>query len=146
MKYGFIREHAGSYPVNLLCQMLGVQRSAYYDWRDCPCKVIGPEEMALRRRMKALFVASRESLGSRTMMRNLRAEGFEIGRERTRTLMKALNLKVKIKRKYKVTMDSKHHFPVADNILNHHFSPQAPNGEQTSLIFGPRKVGFTWRW
>ena len=127
MKYGFIREHAGSYPVNLLCQMLGVQRSAYYDWRDRPCKVIGPEEMALRRRMKALFVASRESLGSRTMMKNLRAEGFEIGRERTRTLMKALNLKVKAKRKYKVTTDSKHHFPVADNILNRHFSPQAPN-------------------
>jgi transposase InsO family protein len=107
--------------------MLSVQRSAYYDWRGRPCKVIGSEELALRRRMKALYVASRESLGSRTMMENLRAEGFEIGRERTRNLMKALNLKVKIKRKYKVTTDSKHHFPVAENILNRHFSPQAPN-------------------
>jgi transposase InsO family protein len=77
--------------------------------------------------MKALFVASRESLGSRTMMKNLRAEGFEIGRERTRTLMKALNLKVKIKRQYKVTTDSKHRFPVAENVLNRRFSPQAPN-------------------
>ena len=127
MKYGFIREQAGSYPVNLLCQMLGVQRSAYYDWRGSPGKVIGTEELALRRRMKALFVASRESLGSRTMMKNLRAEGFEIGRERTRTLMKALNLKVKIKRQYKVTTDSKHRFPVAENVLNRRFSPQAPN-------------------
>ena len=79
MRYGFIRAHADSYPVKLLCQMLDVQRSAYYDWRGSPCKVIGPEEMALRRRMKALFAASRESLGSRTMMKNLRTEGFEIG-------------------------------------------------------------------
>ncbi len=127
MKYGFIRKHADRYPVNLLCQMLSVHRSAYYDWRGSPCKVIEPEELALRRRMKKLFAASRESLGRRTMMENLRAEGVEIGRERTRTLMKALNLKVNIKRKYKVTTGSKHHFPVAENILNRHFYPQAPN-------------------
>ena len=41
--------------------------------------------------------------------------------------MKALNLKVKIKRKYKVTTDSKHRFPVAENILNRQVSPQSPN-------------------
>jgi putative transposase len=100
VKYGFTRAHAKRYPVTLLCQMLNVQRSAYYDWRDRPCKVIRPEELALRRRMKALFIASRNSLGSRTMMKNLRGEGFDIGRERTRNLMKALALKVKQKRKY----------------------------------------------
>ena len=127
MKYGFIREQAGNYPVSMLCRLLKVQRSAYYDWRDRPCKVIPSEELALRRRMKALFAASRESLGSRMLRKNLHDEGFEIGRDRTRRLMKALNLKVKQKRKYKVTMDSKHHLPVAENVLNRRFSPQAPN-------------------
>ena len=127
MKYGFIRGHATDYPVKLLCRMLSVQRSAYYDWRDRPSKVIGPEELALRRRMKALFAASRGSLGSRMMMNNLREEGFEIGRDKTRRLMKALGLKVKQKRKYKVTTDSKHKLPVARNVLNRDFSPSAPN-------------------
>ena len=127
MKYGFILEHARRYPVNMLCRLLGVQRSAYYDWKDRPGKIIPPEELALRRRMKALFVASRESLGSRMMMKNLQEEGFDIGRDRTRRLMKALNLKVKQKCKYKVTTDSKHHLPVAENVLNREFSPQAPN-------------------
>ena len=42
----------------------------------------------------------------RTLMRNLRQEGFEIGHEHTRRLMKALNLKVKQKPKYKVTSES----------------------------------------
>jgi transposase InsO family protein len=41
--------------------------------------------------------------------------------------MKVLNLKVKQKRKYKATNDSKHQPPVAENILNRQFSPQAPN-------------------
>ena len=127
MKYGFIRDQANDYPVNLLCRLLSVQRSGYYDWRDRPGKVIPAEELALRRRMKALFAASRDSLGSRTMAKNLRQEGFEIGRNKTRRLMKQLQLKVKQKRKYKVTTDSKHNFPVAKNVLNREFSPSAPN-------------------
>ena len=127
MKYGFIRDHAGRYPVNMLCRLLKVQRSAYYDWRDQPCKVIAQDELALRRRMKELFTASRGSLGSRTMMKNLNQEGFEIGRDRTRRLMKRLNLKVRQKRKYKVTTDSKHNLPVAKNVLNREFCPSAPN-------------------
>ncbi|HED16750.1 MAG TPA: hypothetical protein ENI64_08070 [Gammaproteobacteria bacterium] len=99
--------------MNLLCEILAVHRSTYYDWVNRPCKVIGPEELVLRRRMKGLFVASRESLGSRMMMENLQNEGFVLGRDRVRRLMKALNLKVKQKRKYKITTDSKHAFPVA---------------------------------
>jgi len=94
VKYGFIREHARHWPVVHQCRLLGVQRSAYYGWRDKPCKVIPPEELALRRRMKELFRASRDSLGSRTLAENLREEGFKIGRDRTRRLMKVLNLKV----------------------------------------------------
>ena len=54
-------------------------------------------------------------------MKNLRDEGFEIGRDRTRRLMKVLNLKVKQKGKYKVTTDSRHHLPVAENVLNRQF-------------------------
>ena len=127
MKYDFIRTHAKEFPVKLLCWQLGVDRSAYYGWRARPCKIIAPEELMLRRRMKALFAASRGSLGSRTMMKNLRQEGFEIGRDKTRRLMKRLGLKVKLKRKYKVTTDSKHKLPVAKNVLNRDFSPSAPN-------------------
>src|SRR5680860_847219 len=73
--------------------------------------------------MKALFAASRGSLGSRTMMKNLCQEGFEIGRDRTRRL----NLKVRQKRKYRVTTDSNHSLPVAANVLNREFAPSAPN-------------------
>ena len=127
MKYGFIRDQADDYPVKLLCEMLNVQRSAWYEWRDRPGEVVGPEELALRRRMKELFAASRGSLGSRTMMKNLCQEGFAIGREKTRRLMKQLNLKVKAKPKYRVTTDSQHALPVAENVLDRDFSPAAPN-------------------
>ena len=41
--------------------------------------------------------------------------------------MKALNLKVKPKRRYKATTDSKHQLPVAENVLNGRFNPTGPN-------------------
>ncbi len=61
------------------------------------------------------------------MMKNLRDEGFEIGRNKTRRLMKQPQVKVRQKRKYKVTTDSKHNLPVAKNVLIREFSPSAPN-------------------
>ena len=76
--------------------------------------------------MKALFRASRE-MGSRTLARKLREEGFEIGRDCKRRLMKALNLRVKPKRKYKATTDSKHQLPVAENVLKRRLNPTGRN-------------------
>jgi len=127
MKYVFIRSNAARYPVNHLCRLLGVKRSAYYSWHNRAAKIIGPEELALRRRMKTLFAESRDSLGSRMMTANLRAESFAVGRERVRHLMQTLDLKVKQERKYRITTDSRYDSPVADNVLDRAFSPEAPN-------------------
>ena len=70
MKYAFIQRQSTRYPVTMLCRVMGVKRSPYYDWRARGGKVIPPEELALRRRMKALFADSRQSLGSRQSDRN----------------------------------------------------------------------------
>jgi putative transposase len=117
-----------------------VGKSAYYDWLKRPAKVISSKELQLRRRMKHLFEQSRDSLGSRGMAKKLREEGFNIGRERTRTLMKKLNLVVKQRVAYKVTTKRKHSDSVADNLLNQNFNPVAPNevwaGDVTYLKTG----------
>jgi putative transposase len=84
-------------------------------------------DITLCARMKALFAESRESLGSRGMVRQLRKEGYMIGRFRVRRLMKRLGLAVKIKRKYRVTTQSQHDLPVAGNVLNRQFNPGQPD-------------------
>lgn len=66
---------------------------------------------------------SRESLGSRQMRKQLCKEGFEIGRYRTRSLMKKLGLVVKRKKRFVLTTDSRHSLPVAENLLNREFVP-----------------------
>ena len=111
----------------MLCQVMGVSRSAYYDWCSKPAEVITAEKLHLYRRAKALFKASRQSLGSRDLSKKLREEGFQIGRYRTRTMMRQLNLKVAQRVAYKVTTKRKHSDGVADNLLNQNFNPVAAN-------------------
>ena len=69
---------------------MGVSTSAYYTWLKRPTDTLNEDTLHLYRRMKRLFRQSRDSLGSREMMKKLRQEGFDIGRYRVRKLMKIL--------------------------------------------------------
>ena len=113
------------FPVTVLCRVMQVSTSAYYAWKKRPGLLISADVLHLHRRMKALFKTSRESLGSREMMKKLREEGIEIGRYKVRNLMKKLNLKVKQRIAYKVTTKRNHRDNVADNLLNQNFNPGA---------------------
>ena len=104
-----------------------VGKSAFYEWMVRPPTLITAVDLHLHRRAKALFHASRDSLGSRELAKRLRKEGFSISRERTRKLMKKLNLVVKQRVAYKVTTKRKHGDQVADNLLNQNFNPVAAN-------------------
>lgn len=127
MKYAFISRQSAAYSVVLLCAVMGVSRSAYYAWLHRPARVISPDELRLYRRIKVLFKASRNSLGSRELSKKLREEGFPVGRYRTRTLMRKLGLKVQQRVAYRVTTKRKHSDAVADNLLNQNFNPVAVN-------------------
>ncbi len=60
----------------MLCHVLQVSRSAFYDWLARPTKVISEQELDLYRTAKRLFKRSRGSLGSRQLAKKLRLEGF----------------------------------------------------------------------
>jgi hypothetical protein len=126
-KYGFICSNATRDPVNHLSRAQSVESSAYYSWCGRTAKVIETEELELRRRTKVSFSEARASRGSRTMTSNLRAEGVAAGRDRDLDLTKTLGLRGEQKRKYEVSADSRHDYPIANNVLNLAFSPYAPN-------------------
>ncbi len=89
-----------------------VSPSAYYAWKKRPGTLISAETLHLYRRMKALFMRSRE------MMKKLREEGLTIGRYKVRKLMEKLKLIVKQRIAYKVTTKRNERDEVAANLLN----------------------------
>ena len=61
------------------------------------------------------------------MVRELRRRGFPASKERVERLMRENGIHARHKRRYKVTTDSRHTLPVAENLLDRQFTPTAPN-------------------
>jgi len=127
VKFGFIKSLEEGYPVRMSCRVMQVSKSSYYAWKKRPARIISSDELHLNRRAKELFKASRNSLGSRELCKKLREEGFDIGREKVRRLMRRLGLRVTQRQAYRVTTKRKMSDSVADNLLNQNFNPVAPN-------------------
>jgi putative transposase len=77
--------------------------------------------------LRAAFQASGSSYGSRRLCVALKRQGLKVGRYRVRHLMKQQGLKARWRRKFAHTTDSRHDLPVAANVLNRQFNPQAPD-------------------
>lgn len=125
MIYAAVTELAEKAPIKQVCKALGVSRSGYYEARRrarTPAPICQNSVHA-----QAVFLASGRTYGSRRLSAALRAQGHDVGRHRCRTLMKTCGLKVCWRRKFVHTTDSKHLLPVADNVLNRQFEPEAPN-------------------
>jgi putative transposase len=108
--------------VRLLCRVMRLSKSSFYAWKARPVQLITEQELQLYRRTKALFNASRQSLGSREMAKKLRAEGFSVTRYKTMKVMAKLTLQAKQRVAYKITTKRKHSDSVAANLLNQNFN------------------------
>ncbi|MHC5224725.1 IS3 family transposase [Ignatzschineria sp. LJL83] len=115
------------YPKILCCKTLKVSRSGYYAWLGRPKVKINKSEFRLKSRMKSLFNESRESLGSRTLMESLRAEGFTVGRRKVRYLMRSLNLQVKQRIRYRLKRADNDQPKYAPNLVRMNFDPVSKN-------------------
>ncbi len=83
--------------------------------------------METRVRLKALFAASRQGAGSRTLAKKLREEGINITRWRVMKLMREEGLVCRQRRAYKVTTKPRPGAEVAPNLLNQNFNPPGPD-------------------
>lgn len=122
MKYSFITQRKKTYPVGLMCQLMGVSRSAYYDYVRCAdnCSA-DPCHLEILGAVRDIAKSSHHSYGSRRIGKALNARGYRVGRWKARNLMQKAGVQVKYRKKYKVTTDSNHKQPVFENKLNRQF-------------------------
>ena len=127
MKYAFIKAHQCEHTVSLMCQVLALSPSAYYDWLKCPVSLRQQEDQRLAAKIKTAHEASQSTYGARRIREDLREDGEQVSRARVERLMKAQGLKSKAKRRFKTTTDSTHSRPIFPNRLNRQFDVDAPD-------------------
>ena len=129
MRYAFIAENQQTWPVAVLCEVLGVGRSGFYDdQKRQAAPVLSPAEIALLERIKAISEKTHHSYGSRRLTKQLQDEGYDVGRFKVRRLMKQAGVSVEGRRRRgPKTTDSRHEYGVSPNLLARNFEVPAPN-------------------
>lgn len=127
MRFAFIDVEKTSYPMRILCRVLEVSRSGFYAWLARKPSARDLEDEQLRPKVVKAFETGRGTYGSPRVRDELVDQGFEIGRKRVARLMRELGLQGVSPRKFRVTTNSDHDRPVAENVLNRNFEASGPN-------------------
>lgn len=135
MKYAWIETQRRSFPLPVLCDALSVSRSGFRAWHGGGT----PERKRLTDGQALVLIRTvhqevRQAYGSRRIHAELRGRGHRIGLPRIERLMRENGIRARHKRRYKATTDSKHTLPVAQNVLERRFVPEAPNHVWTGDI------------
>ena len=135
MKYSFIAQHKKSWPVDVMCRLMGVNRNSYYSYqRRLQNKPIDPEYQEMLEWTKRISDSSQYSYGSRRIRKALNALGYPVGRKKTQRLMRESGVFVRYRKKYKVTTNSNHKKPLFKNVLNRQFTTCYPDQAYVSDI------------
>ena len=127
MKYAWINDNKKSFNINIMCKVIKVNRTSYYHWIKAGC-VVEKVDKQLNLLIEAIFIKGRNNYGTRRIKdKLLELYGLFVSRRKISNIMKDLNLKVKMKRRYKNTTDSNHTLPIAPNILNRDFKALSPD-------------------
>ncbi len=122
MKYAFIQEHQWEFNIRLMCQLLKVNRSSYYDWQKSSFSLCQHQNsQQLGEKIKGIFTISRGTYGTRRIKCELKKQGCLTSRRRIGRLMKQQQLICKGKRRFKATTDSKHGLSIAPHLLGRQF-------------------------
>jgi len=113
--------------VKKMCVALEVSRSGYYAWLKRPESRLKIQNRELLKKIRKIYTVSRGTYGSPRITKALNKEGTTCGRNRIARLMRENGIVARSKRKYKATTNSKHNYPVAENLVNQNFTVDRPN-------------------
>jgi transposase InsO family protein len=115
------------YCIGVICRILKASKSGYHKWLNRKPSRRVLEEGRLEVEIKAAHKRTRETFGPERLQHELKEQGVKVGICRIRRIRKKLGLRCKQKRKFRATTDSKHAFPVAENLLHQQFEATGPN-------------------
>ena len=126
MRFGLVAKHRGAWPVNLMCEALGVSRSGYYAWLSRPRSQRSLEDEQLGAHVRHSFIGSDRTYGARRVWHDVLALGRRCGLHRIERLMRVQALRARPRRRG-LPKDHGERSAIAHNVLDRQFQADAPN-------------------
>jgi putative transposase len=144
--YRLIDAEKANYSVSMLCKVLKVSRSGYYDWRDRSPSKRERENADLTERIREIHHRSRGTYGYPRVHAELRALGVRCSRKRVARLMRKDGLRgcMRGRRKKHTTRQDPLAIPAPD-LVERNFMATAPNRLWTAdITYLPTNEGFLY--
>jgi putative transposase len=126
--YRIISAERTSFPVSVMCEVLGVSRSGFHGWERRAPSDRALADAWLTSRIKEIHEHARGVYGSRRVQAELRlGQGVHVSRRRVRRLMKGAGISGLVKVKRGRTTIRVPGVRVADDLVERRFRPSEPN-------------------
>ncbi len=122
-----MKENSGNIPVKKMATVFNVSRSRYYAWLKSGPSKHSIQDQEYYEIIKEIFEANKGNYGSPRIHDNMKKRGIRCACKRVARIMRENGIRARRKRKFKVTTDSKHDFPIAPNLLDRNFTVEEPN-------------------
>ena len=111
-----------------MCEVLETSRSGFYAWRKRSESERSKRHRELVAEMKTIHSdRDMRSYGSPRMGKELVSRGYRVSENTVAKLMRDHGMRSASSRKFRVTTDSNHSLPVAENVLNREFEQESPD-------------------
>ena len=127
MRYQFIDTQKKVWPITLMCELLDVSRTGFYDWARRKPSARSRSNEALDGHIQAIYRYHKGRYGAPRITDDLRDLEVACSQNRVARRMQVMNLKAVQARKFKVTTDSNHNQPVAPDLIQQDFTANAAN-------------------
>ena len=145
MTFAFIDDHKSQGLVRLMCDTLEVSTAGYYAWRERPPSFAEQRRDALVLLIRGVHSDVKGRYGSPRIHAELVARGNDCCVNTVAKLMRGNDIRAKTARKFRHTTDSNHKLPVAANVLDRQFDPEAPNEKWVAdITYIPTREGFLY--
>lgn len=122
-----MKDRQDRYPVQRLCQVMGVSTSGYYAWRKRRPSRRAVADEALLADIRQIHAEAHESYGYRRVLRALLALRHRVGRDRVARLMRQNGIVAQRKWRRKSTTRVTKVLPQVPNLLERRFTADRPN-------------------
>lgn len=117
-----------------MCRVLDLAPSGYYAWRGREESLQSQSDRRLLVEIRMAYTRSKRRYGSPRIYKALRERDLPCSENRIARLMRLNGIQAKHPRRFKITTDSDHALPLAENLLDRQFEVEVPNARWAADI------------